>query len=80
MEFRKLKRTYPYLYGIRGVYFIWHGTNADPEVYYKGKTVNYYDVDNTMWDEFKETHSDPDKFPEWCRKKSNEIKELINSL
>jgi hypothetical protein len=34
--------------GLRGVYYIWHGEWADPEIEYYGKLYNYWDVVDAM--------------------------------
>lgn len=41
-------------YGVPGVEFIWHGEWSDPEVRYKEYLLNYYDLENSLWEEFKE--------------------------
>lgn len=33
-----------YFLGIRGIQFIWNGTNSDPEIGYKGYIFNAWDV------------------------------------
>lgn len=43
-----------YFYGIEGVEFIDHGEWADPEVVYNGKTYNYYALEDTLYDDFKD--------------------------
>jgi 6-pyruvoyl-tetrahydropterin synthase len=74
-----------YYRGIRGIIFLWHGSTADPELSYKGMTVNYYDVEDTIWKEYIEdiyTRSleDPDdeeEFTDYCQRHAAEIKQLI---
>lgn len=48
-------KEYPLFYGIEGVYFIYHNEWADPEIEYKGKRYNYYDLEDmliSMWQEY----------------------------
>ena len=75
----KMKRN-NYYRGIKGIEFIWHGSTPDPELSYQGKVVNYYDVENTIWEEYKEDGHDPDdeeKFTQYCQRHEAEIKQLI---
>lgn len=41
-------------YGIPEVEFIWHGEWNDPEVAYKGKLYNYYDLENSLYELFED--------------------------
>lgn len=69
-----------YYRGIRGIEFIWHGATPDPELSYNGITVNYYDVEDTIWQEYKEDGHDPDdeeEFTRYCQSHEAEIKQLI---
>lgn len=77
-----------YYRGIKDIEFIWHGSTADPELSYKGMTVNYYDVEDTIWEEYKEDRytkalEDPDdeeEFTNYCQKHESEIKQLITDI
>lgn len=40
--------------GVPNSAFIWHGEWADPEIIYNKKKLNYWDVDDVLWDNFKE--------------------------
>ena len=40
--------------GVQEIEFIWHGEWADPELEYKDKTFNYWDVEDALWQDFKE--------------------------
>lgn len=69
-----------YYRGIKGVYMIWHGEWKDPELSYNGMVVNYYDVENTIWEEYKEDGYDSDdeeEFTKYCQNHEAEIKQLI---
>ena len=41
---------YPYMLGIKGIQFVWHGEWADPEVIIKRKVFNYWDIEEIMWE------------------------------
>lgn len=83
------KTAHSYYRGIRGVHFLWHGAGADPEISYLGKVVNYYDVEDTMWQEFKEDMQikglpvyagDDDAFTKYCQQRAADIKQLITDI
>ena len=44
----------PNWYGIEDVGFVWHGEWSDPEIEYKGKRINSYIVEDTLWERYKE--------------------------
>lgn len=76
----------PNFRGVRGVYIIWHGTNSDPELCYKGKIVNYWFVENDLWFRYKEecnergiavNEDDDDAFNAWVVKNAKMVKEFI---
>ena len=74
---------YNYFYGIRGVRFIWHGTNADPELSYLGKVVNYYAVETPFWQMCKDENPGKseaeleDIFPAWIKARGRDVKSFI---
>ena len=41
-------------HGIPGSVFIWHGEWSDPTVYYDGEEMNGNELDDTLWDMYKE--------------------------
>lgn len=41
-------------YGVPGVEYISHGEWNGPEVYYEGKTYNYHDLEDSLWELFQE--------------------------
>jgi len=77
-----------YYRGIRGVYIIWHGEWVDPELSYKGMVVNYYAVEDTIWEEYKnerrakgiETPEDASEFSKYCQHHAAEVKQLIADI
>ena len=40
--------------GVPGSTYIWHGEWADPEVIWKGQSLNVYDIEDGMWSTYKE--------------------------
>ena len=49
-----VKPTGGWFYGIYGMEFIWNGTQSDPYIRYKGRVVNYYDVEDALYEDYKE--------------------------
>lgn len=75
----------PDWYGIKGIKFIWHGEWSDPGIKYKGKEINSYIVEDTMWERW--IHDDDDNlipgresdlngFEQFMRDNADEVKEL----
>ena len=59
-------KEYPDWYGIKDVGFIWHGAWSDPEIEYKGKRINSFIVEDTMWERFKEECEEQGKNADAC--------------
>lgn len=60
-------------FGIKGAKFIYHGDWDDPEVQYDGVSLNYYDVEDILLDEYREGHPEDrnDKgFDKWMAEPS----------
>lgn len=78
-----MRTKYSYWYGVRGVRFIWHGAWNDPELSYKGITLNYTDVEDYFWSVFKEENPGmsgkelDENFPAWLRKNAWEVKQFF---
>lgn len=74
-----------YYRGIKDIDFIWHGEWKDPELSYNGMTVNYYDVEDTIWEEYMEDRytkalenpDDEEEFTGYCQRHEADIKQLI---
>ena len=43
-----------YYRGVPGALFVSHGEWADPEILYKGHEINYYDIEDILWDWYNE--------------------------
>lgn len=39
--------------GVPGTIFIWHGEWSDPEVWYDGEEINYWDLEDNAWEAYK---------------------------
>ena len=68
--------------GIEGIEMIWHGTQADPELVYQGISKNYWEIENTVYQECKEDFGlanaeDDDFFQIYCKKHADDIKTLF---
>jgi hypothetical protein len=86
MKYKSLKGIHPEFCGIKGVYIIKHGEWADPELSYKGMTVNMYKVVDTIVEEYEDEtgchNFDTQKFYEYWQRhdRSNHLKELITEV
>lgn len=78
-----------YWCGIRGVYQIWHGQWADPEVRYKNYICNEWDLQESMYIAMKdriadgEDWGDPDNdndFMNFCKQNADLVKQDIIEL
>lgn len=43
-----------YYRGVPGALFVYYGEWADPEILYKGNEINYYDIEDILWDWYNE--------------------------
>ena len=48
--------------GCKNIEFVWHNTQEDPDLIYRGYTFNYYDIEDALWNDFLELaeHEDSD--------------------
>lgn len=72
-----------YFYGIYGIEFVWHGTNADPELVWHSKSFNYYDVENPLYSDWKEDCEKCENTPEfeiWVKKNAHLARYYLRSL
>ena len=46
----------PDWYGIEGIKFQFINTQTDPRIWYKGRDCSCYDVEDTVWEWFREDH------------------------
>ena len=73
-----------YFYGIYGIQFINHGPWSDPELIWHGKSFNYYEVENFLWDAYKEECRDipptEDDFAIWVKKNASLVRGVLQDL
>lgn len=72
----------PLYYGIKSVYFIYHGEWSDAEVSYCGKMVNVYIVEEHFYSIFREENpfaSEAD-FIDWMKTRGSDVKEFIREI
>lgn len=75
-----------YFYGIRGIRFIWHGEWADPELIWREKSFNYYDLEMPLWEAYKEEcfmenkTANEDCFPAWVKENADLVRDLLQQL
>ena len=57
---------------VPGAIFIWHGDSADPEILYKNHLINYYNVEDSLWNSYKDeceengTEPTEEGYDEWA--------------
>ena len=77
----------PDWYGISDIGFVWHGTQADPEIEYKGHRINSVVIEDTMWERWiydndgnllPERENDDDGFSRFMRDNADEVRGLID--
>lgn len=74
--------------GVPNVRMIWHGDYADPELVYNGVIASYYDIEDTLYEDFKEetgykTSDDEEEtdeaFDNWLSDNKYRVYELFDS-
>ena len=65
-----------WFYGIKGIEFIWRGTQSDPLVAYKGHRFNYWDFEDAMYYDFLEENpgGTEDEFRAWMAENEEHAK------
>lgn len=58
--------------GTEGIEYVSHGAWNDPELIYDGKSFNYWDIDNALWDMFYEEIAEDGMDPFSCEVAFNE--------
>lgn len=68
--------------GVKGVEFIWRGTQSDPLLKYNGKTFNYWDIEDALYDTFKEyTGKDSEEaFDAWIKRNPSEVTDYLDDV
>lgn len=73
-------------YNIEGIRFNWHGTQSDPTITYKDREFNYWDVEDALYNNYKEDHKDrpdlchgeDDDFAAWLEGHPEEAYNLLD--
>ena len=71
-------------YGIEGIEFVWHGEWADPEIEYRAKRFNYWDVEDALYGYYKEdceeagTEPQDRNFPAWLHAHPQEAYSMLD--
>jgi len=55
----------PNWYGIPGIGFEWRGSQSDPLLHYKGRIFNGNDVQDGLWESYRETLDNTNTSAEW---------------
>lgn len=73
---------YPDWYGIPNIGFIWINSWADPMLEYKGKQINSYYVEQSMWEQFREDfpNANEDEFKKYMLDNKDDVYEYLNTI
>lgn len=73
-------------HGLPDIKFVWHNTQSDPGVIYKGKYFNANEIDDSLWVSFEEYCSDTgvvddyDMFEQWVSENRDEVYDTIETM
>lgn len=74
--------------GVPNVRMTWHGEYSDPELEYNGIVANYYDIEDTLYEDFKketgyktpdDEEETDDMFDNWLSDNKYRVYELFDS-
>lgn len=78
--------SYNNYFGVEGLEYIPHGEWADPDLVYKGRVFNYWDVFDRLFDEFLEENPEytdsqaEEMFDQYLRENPSEIESVLYDL
>lgn len=70
--------------GVKDVLMIWHGSWSDPELRHGDAVCNYWSVEDSLWEMFKDEKRPvdlddcEDEFSAYCRENRGMVLELIH--
>ena len=73
-------------HGLPDMKFVWHNTQSDPGVIYKGKYFNANEIDDSLWVSFEEYCSetgvvdDYDMFEQWVSENKDEVYDTVETM
>lgn len=76
----------PDWYGILNIGFVYHGEWSDSEVEYKGKRINCNDIEEVMWENYREDCLEEriedtfDGFDIYMKEHQNEVYEILEEI
>lgn len=76
----------PNWYGILNIGFVYHGEWSDSEVEYKGKRINSHDIEDVMWENYREdclegrVEDTFDGFDIYMKEHQNEVYEILEEI
>lgn len=76
-----------YFYSLKRIEYKWHGSWSDPELIYKGKHLYYYEIEEFLYDDYKEYLIEMDtmgikpySFEKWIEKNKTYCYNLIDEF
>ena len=71
-----------HFYSLKRIKYIYHGDWSDPELIYKKKHLNYYDVENILYEDFMDllinNLNNGYNFIDWIKHNKTHCYDLIN--
>ena len=68
--------------GIETIGVVWHGEWSDPEIEYKGKRCNVYDMEDTMYGYYRDEYPNDgeNNFAKYMKDNESEVIELCEHI
>lgn len=69
-----------WFYEIEGIEFIWNGAQSEPQVKYKEKLFNYYELEDALYSMYDEDRDILDNFLVWIKKNEHSATDFLDDL
>lgn len=69
-------------YGVKGVKFLYKNNSTDPAVIYKNHVFDYYDIEDSLYSDFKDDfpNGTDDRFEKWVVENSEDVYSLLDEM
>ena len=70
-------------YGLKNIWFIYHGDYSDPELEYKGVRFNEHCIEDALWDSYCEkcgSEATLEGFAEYLRENEEEVYDVADTF
>lgn len=70
-----------YFYGIKEIEMIYNGDYSDPTLVYKGIKINYYAVEDTLYERYKDSSEhNQQSFDDYVKSNKEDVLDLMDEL